>query len=113
MNPFHAPLRCNIPLELPKLLRWSIRLQNCISIPRNAASAAKGTITTLTKRYTPEKTEATVVKVWDDEDNQDGKRPSDLKVTLSNGTEVTLDAENKWTATVTGLPKYAKGEEIV
>ena len=50
--------------------------------------------------------------MWDDENNQDGKRPDSLKVTLSNGTEVTLNADNEWTATVTGLPKYADGQEI-
>ena len=30
-------------------------------------------------------------KVWNDANNQDGKRPAALKVTLSNGTEVTLN----------------------
>ena len=51
-------------------------------------------------------TSASVHKIWDDKDNQDGKRPTEIKVTLSNGTEVTLNEGNKWTQTVTGLPKY-------
>ena len=68
--------------------------------------------TTLTNTHTPETTEATVKKVWDDANNQDGKRPAELKVTLSNGTEVTLNDENEWTATVTDLPKFADGKEI-
>ena len=59
---------------------------------------------------------ATIKKVWDDADNQDGKRPTELKVTLSNGTEdvkeVTLNDGNKWTATEYNLPKYANGQEI-
>jgi len=67
---------------------------------------------TITNSHTPETTEATVVKVWDDEGNQDGIRPSSLEVTLSDGTTVTLSAANGWTATVTGLPKYADGQEI-
>ena len=75
-------------------------------------SSVNGTITTLTNSYTPETTEATVKKVWNDSDNQDGKRPETLKVTLSNGTTVTLNKENEWTATVTGLPKCASGVEI-
>ena len=70
----------------------------------------------ISNTHTPEETEATVKKVWNDANNQDGKRPTELKVTLSNGTEtvktVTLNAANSWTATVTGLPKYAKGEVI-
>ncbi len=64
---------------------------------------------TVTNKHTPDTTEATIVKVWEDNDNQDGKRPETLKVTLSNGTEVTLPQDGKWTATVTGLPKYNNG----
>ena len=75
-------------------------------------TAKEGTVTTLTNSYTPETTEATVKKVWDDADNQDGKRPVELKVTLSNGTEVTLNAANSWTAKVTDLPKYKAGNVI-
>ena len=75
-------------------------------------NSKEGTITTLTNSHTTEETEATVKKVWNDANNQDGKRPTELKVTLSNGTEVTLNDENEWTATVENLPKYANGEEI-
>ncbi len=71
-----------------------------------------GKITTIKNKHVPEVTEATVKKVWDDADNQDGKRPTSLTVTLSNGESVTLNETNKWTQTVTGLPKYADGEEI-
>ena len=56
---------------------------------------------------------AKVVKVWDD--NGNSNRPRSLRVTLSNGTEVTLpDANGKWEATITGLPKYDSitGQEI-
>ena len=57
-------------------------------------TSKNGTITTLTNSYTPEETEATVKKVWNDSNNQDGKRPESLTVTLSNGTEVTLNEGN-------------------
>ena len=75
-------------------------------------TSVNGTITTITNTHVPELTEATVVKVWDEANNQDGKRPEELEVTLSDGTEVTLSAANNWTATVSDLPKYADGEEI-
>ena len=75
-------------------------------------NSADGTVTTLTNTHTPEETEATVKKVWDDAENQDGKRPDELKVKLSNGTEVTLNEANGWTAKVEHLPKYADGKEI-
>ena len=58
-------------------------------------SRTNGTVTTLTNKHTPETTEATVRKVWDDRGNQDGMRPEELKVTLSNGTTVTLNAANR------------------
>ncbi len=78
----------------------------------SSSASTTGTLTTLTNSYTPELTEATVIKVWDDAGNQDGKRPDELKVTLSNGTEVTLNEQNNWTAKVKNLPKYANGTEI-
>ena len=71
-----------------------------------------GTITTLTNVHTPETTEATIKKVWDDANNQDGIRPGSIQATLSNGQTVTLSDSNDWTATITGLPKYANGQEI-
>lgn len=70
------------------------------------------TVTKLTNSHTPAETEATVRKVWDDAEDQDGLRPQKLKVTLSNGKSVTLTAANHWTQTVEHLPKYASGEEI-
>ena len=75
-------------------------------------NSTEGTITTLTNTHTPAETEATVKKVWDDKDNQDGIRPTELKVTLSNGTEVTLNEGNGWSATVDKLPKFKDGVEI-
>ncbi|MBR2702536.1 MAG: Cna B-type domain-containing protein, partial [Erysipelotrichaceae bacterium] len=60
-----------------------------------------------------ETTEATVIKIWDDANNQDGIRPASLEVTLSNGDKVTLNEGNKWTATISNLPKYdSTGAEI-
>ena len=72
-------------------------------------AADKGEIT---NSYTPAETEATVKKVWNDADNQDGKRPESLTVTLSDGKTATLNEENGWEATITKLPKYKDGEEI-
>jgi len=76
-------------------------------------SKKEGTLTTLTNTHTPDTTSATVTKAWDDADNRDGLRPASLKVRLSNGTLVELNADNNWTVTVDDLPKYAKGREIV
>ncbi len=77
----------------------------------------EGTLTTITNTHTTEKTRVTVHKVWDDEENQDGMRPSQLKVSLlKNGTSiqtVVLTEENNWTYTVTGLDKYSDSGTLV
>ena len=69
---------------------------------------------TITNSYTPETTEATIKKVWEDDGDRDGKQPKTLKMTLNDAdnTEVTLDEKNSWSATISGLPKYANGQEI-
>ena len=53
----------------------------------------------------------TVVKVWDDRDDQDGIRPASITVTASDGTTAQLSAENNWTATVS-VRKYDSQGEI-
>ena len=71
---------------------------------------------TITNTHTTETTEATVRKVWNDSNDQDGKRPDSLNVNLMNGNTVvdtvTLTADNNWTATVQNLPKKANGTDI-
>ena len=67
---------------------------------------------TITNAYTPETTSVQVIKIWDDAENQDGKRPSELVVTLSNGDTVTLNEANNWTATIKDLPVNSKGQKI-
>ncbi|MBR4360647.1 MAG: Cna B-type domain-containing protein, partial [Clostridia bacterium] len=58
--------------------------------------------------------ELTLRKVWQDADDQDGIRPDELTVTLSNGQVFTLNAGNGWSVTVSDLPKYDEdGAEIV
>ena len=64
------------------------------------------------KNTNPETVEASVKKVWNDNDDQDGIRPDTLTVTLSNGQTATLSDDNDWEATITGLPKWKDGEEV-
>ena len=71
----------------------------------------------ITNSYTPGETSASVTKIWDDADNQDGIRPESITVALlANGTPtnktVTLTAANNWTQTITGLPEKADGDYI-
>ena len=68
--------------------------------------------TTLINTHIPETKSLTVTKIWDDNNDQDGKRPRSLRVNLSNGRSVTLNNKNNWTATIDELPVYNAGAEI-
>ena len=76
-----------------------------------------GFITTLTNTHTPEVVNATIRKTWNDSDNQDGVRPTEIKVDLKKNGQViqtvTLDTANGWETTVKDLPKYTAGVENI
>ena len=71
----------------------------------------------ITNTHTPEKTIISGSKTWNDNNNQDGKRPSSITVRLlADGTEVTsktVTANDNWSWSFTGLDKYNSGTEIV
>ncbi|MBR2054237.1 MAG: Cna B-type domain-containing protein, partial [Clostridia bacterium] len=75
----------------------------------NYDTDAETGIVTITNYREPEYTFATVVKEWDDNDDQDGKRPDKLVVTLSDGTKAELNESNSWRVTLENLPKYQNG----
>ena len=67
--------------------------------------------------HEPDETEATVVKVWDDADDQDGIRPATITVQLmadneAFGDPIELSESNNWTVTVTGLYLNNEGKPI-
>ena len=76
--------------------------------------------TTLSNKHDTENTSVVVRKVWSDKDNQDGKRPAKIELTLlrdgekfatvelPNKDSVEVDA-NTWEYTRTGLEKFIKG----
>ena len=80
------------------------------------ADSTGSRIATITNTHTPETTKISVTKVWDDANNQDGKRPANVEVELlANGepvSKVELNARNRWRHTFENLAKYEKGEEI-
>ena len=74
--------------------------------------------TTIINKYQPGKTSISVVKAWEDENNQDGLRPTDIKVQLyadgtPEGEEITLNAGNQWSYTWSGLDEMKSGQKIV
>ncbi len=74
---------------------------------------------TITNTHVPETIEIPVKKIWSDNNNQDGIRPSSIDIILkANGVETqrhTLTGTgNEWTHTFTNLPKYYdEGKTIV
>ena len=80
----------------------------------------------MTNSYTPETTSYTVTKSWDDNNNQDGKRPGSVTVQLCKtvteddltkevpieGKTLTLSADNGWTGTFDNLAVYEDGQPI-
>lgn len=87
----------------------------------------KGYIPTITADLTgynivnthiPEKTKVSVSKVWDDNNDQDGKRPESIQVQLKAngipvGKQVTLSEKNNWNYVWKLLPKNKCGKPIV
>ena len=72
----------------------------------------------ITNSYTPETVDIKATKNWDDNDNQDGKRPSQITVNLLadgqkvDSKQISAANDGTWTADFTGLPKYKNGKEI-
>lgn len=73
---------------------------------------------TITNSYTPGKTQVPVKKVWNDADNQDGKRPDSITVKLladgqDTGKTLELNKENNWSGSFTDLDVNKAGSAIV
>lgn len=72
----------------------------------------------ITNKHVPETTSVEGQKTWDDSNNQDGKRPSEITVNLLKDgapfktATVTADADGNWKYSFTGLPKYENGKEV-
>ena len=85
-------------------------------------TTSKENTTIITNTHTPDTTERSVEKVWNDNNNQDGIRPEGIEVQLNvSGSKyeaegvanpVTLNAGNGWTYKWENLPKYKDGTAI-
>ena len=67
---------------------------------------------TIKNTYSPDLTQATVRKVWDDDNDSASLRPSSIMMTLSDGKRVVLTEANGWTATISGLPTTVNHETV-
>src|SRR5699024_9065536 len=80
-----------------------------------SGTAADGFV--ITNSYEPDLINIEGTKTWDDENDQDAKRPDKITVRLFAGeTEVDyvdVTADSEWKYTFTDLPKFENGETIV
>ncbi|MDD7267437.1 MAG: Cna B-type domain-containing protein [Lachnospiraceae bacterium] len=71
---------------------------------------------TVTNTREPEKTSVEGLKIWDDQENQDGKRPDQITINLlKNGEKIAskvVKQSDDWKWTFAGLDKYEGGKEI-
>ena len=79
-------------------------------------TTVNGIITTLTNTHKPQTRDIVVVKVWEDQDNQDNVRPTEVIVYLVvDGKEtdyIVLNEANNWTGKFEGLNVYSEAEII-
>ncbi len=73
---------------------------------------------TITNKHTPEKVNLTGQKTWNDSNNQDRKRPTEIKVRLladgkDTGKVATASEATDWKYSFEGLDRYKDGKEIV
>ena len=72
---------------------------------------------TITNTRKPEETVVEGSKTWDDQDNQDGKRPKSITITLlGDGEEVaskTVSEKDDWSWKFENLAKFSEGKEVV
>ncbi len=74
----------------------------------------------IVNKYTPKTIDISGMKIWEDNNNQDGLRPESITVNLlADGIKlenktltVKEDVEGNWKYSWTGLPKYKNGKEI-
>ena len=117
-------------VEFTKLAKYKDGKEIKYTITEEAVAEYESTITdfTITNKYAPKAIDYKVTKVWNDANNQDGKRPESVTVQLYKkvgdadpvaveGKKLTLTAKDKtdantWVASFTNIPQYEAGKEI-
>lgn len=113
-----------------KLAKYKAGKEIKYTVTEEAVAEYEATITdfTITNKYAPKEIDYKVTKVWNDANNQDGKRPESVTVQLYKkvgdadpvaveGKRLILTAKDKtdaniWVASFTNLPQYEAGKEI-
>ena len=117
-------------VEFTKLAKYKAGKEIKYTVTEEKVSEYESSITdfNITNKYTPKEIDYKVTKVWNDANNQDGKRPESVTVQLFKsvdgskpvaveGKKLTLTAKDKtddntWVASFTNLPQYEAGKAI-
>ena len=117
-------------VEFTKLAKYKAGKKITYTVTEEKVSEYESSITdfNITNKYTPKAIDYKVTKVWNDANDQDGKRPKSVTVQLFKsvdgskpvaveGKKLTLTAKDKtdantWVASFTNLPQYEAGKEI-
>ena len=102
----------NLPqYEAGKEITYSIKE---VDVPAGYEASVTGQVVTNT--HNPDTVILSGTKVWDDNNNQDGKRTRSVKVQILNGEKVVQEIEvsekTGWKFESKKLPKYENGKEI-
>ncbi|MCD7884020.1 MAG: Cna B-type domain-containing protein, partial [Lachnospiraceae bacterium] len=98
---------------------YTVRINDGISAIGTASASAtleKDSTVSYTATNVPETTTVSVTKVWNDNDDAYGLRPTSVTVYVKNGTDIgdTLTISGStWTATSKNLPKYDSARNLI
>ena len=105
-------------VEFTKLAKYKNGKEIKYTVTEEAVAGYKSSIDnfTITNSHDPEKINISGTKVWNDNNDQDGKRPTKITVQVLKGEQVVAEmevsAETDWKFEFKDLPKYEKGKEI-
>ena len=105
-------------VEFTKLAKFKDGKEIKYTVTEEAVAGYESSIDnfTITNSHDPEKINISGTKVWNDNNDQDGKRPTKITVQVLKGeqvvAEVEVSAETDWKFEFKDLPKYEKGKEI-
>ncbi len=105
-------------VEFTKLAKFKDGKEIKYTVTEEAVAGYKSSIDnfTITNSHDPEKINISGTKVWNDNNDQDGKRPTKITVQVLKGEQVVAEmevsAETDWKFEFKDLPKYEKGKEI-
>ncbi|CAH0417800.1 Cna B-type domain-containing protein [Periweissella ghanensis] len=98
-----------------KLIVYTVTEDSVPNYSSKTILGNEGTSINFANTYTPGQTSISVTKAWNDQNNQDGTRPSSIQVQLyrngqAQNKPATLNAANNWSFTWDQLPEKSAGD---